>query len=65
MERADVCRYPQYFASLMMLQNIETHLKPHGDGKGGTYFGATGCGKTHIMLYLSRLLSLRKNRTAF
>jgi type I restriction enzyme R subunit len=58
-ERADVCRYPQYFAALMMLKNIESHLKPHGDGKGGTYFGATGCGKTHIMLYLSRLLSLR------
>jgi type I restriction enzyme R subunit len=59
-ERADVCRYPQYFAALMMLQNIESHLKPQGDGKGGTYFGATGCGKTHIMLFLSRLLSLRK-----
>jgi len=62
-ERADVCRYPQYFAALMMLQNIESHLKPHGDGKGGTYFGATGCGKTHIMLYLSRLLALRKRET--
>ncbi|MCL2721383.1 MAG: HsdR family type I site-specific deoxyribonuclease [Treponema sp.] len=59
-ERADVCRYPQYFAALMMLQNIETHLRPNGDGKGGTYFGATGCGKTHIMLYLTRLLALRK-----
>ena len=43
-----------------MLQNIKSHLKPHGDGKGGTYFGATGCGKTHIMLYLTRLLALRK-----
>jgi len=59
-ERADVCRYPQYFAALMMLENIESHLKPNGDGKGGTYFGATGCGKTHIMLYLTRLLALRK-----
>ena len=26
------------------------------DGKGGTYFGATGCGKSYTMLFLSRLL---------
>jgi len=31
-------------------------MKPHGDGKGGTYFGATGCGKSYTMLFLSRLL---------
>jgi type I restriction enzyme R subunit len=30
--------------------------KPKGDGKGGTYFGATGCGKSFTMLYLARLL---------
>ncbi len=24
-----------------------------GDGKGGTYFGATGCGKSFTMLYLN------------
>jgi Type I site-specific restriction-modification system, R (restriction) subunit and related helicases len=28
----------------------------NGDGKGGTYFGATGCGKSYTMLFLSRLL---------
>jgi type I restriction enzyme R subunit len=27
-----------------------------GDGKGGTYFGATGCGKSYTMLFLTRLL---------
>lgn len=26
------------------------------DGKGGTYFGATGCGKSYTMLFLTRLL---------
>ena len=31
-------------------------MKPHGNGKGGTYFGATGCGKSYTMLYLTRLL---------
>ena len=28
-------------------------------GKGGTYFGATGCGKTFTMAFLARQLSLR------
>ena len=40
-----VCRYPQYYAANKLLENIKVHQKPHGDGKGGTYFGATGCGK--------------------
>lgn len=31
-------------------------MKPEGDGKGGTYFGATGCGKSYTMLFLARLL---------
>lgn len=57
-ETAIVTRYPQFFAANKMLANIKTHLKPAGDGKGGTYFGATGCGKTYIMLFLSRLLAL-------
>ncbi|MGL5700283.1 MAG: type I restriction endonuclease subunit R, partial [Kluyvera sp.] len=30
--------------------------KPFGDGKGGTYFGATGCGKSYTMQFLTRLL---------
>ena len=56
-ETAIVTRYPQFFAARKMLENIKLHLKPNGDGKGGTYFGATGCGKTYTMLFLSRLLS--------
>ena len=51
-----VCRYPQYFAANKLLDSILNALKPVGDGKGGTYFGATGCGKTYTMLYLTRLL---------
>lgn len=42
-----------------MLENIKRHLRPEGDGKGGTYFGATGCGKTYTMLFLSRMIALR------
>jgi len=51
-----VCRYPQYYAANIIFQNIQKELKPTGSGKGGTYFGATGCGKSFTMLYLSRLL---------
>lgn len=51
-----VCRYPQYYAAVKLFENIKTHQKPLGDGKGGTYFGTTGCGKSFTMLYLSRLL---------
>ena len=55
-----ICRYPQFFAAEKILKNIELHQKPGGDGKGGTYFGATGCGKTYTMLFLSRLLAVRE-----
>jgi type I restriction enzyme, R subunit len=51
-----VCRYPQYYAARSLFENIKTAQKPEGDGKGGTYFGATGCGKSFTMLYLTRLL---------
>ncbi len=51
-----VCRYPQYYASRKLLDNIKLHIKPKGDGKGGTYWGTTGCGKSLTMLFLSRLL---------
>ena len=55
-----VCRYPQFFAARMLRDHILLHLRSQGgDGKGGTYFGATGCGKTYTMLFLSRLLALR------
>lgn len=56
---AIVCRYPQFFGANKMLENIKRHLRPEGDGKGGTYFGATGCGKTYTMLFLSRMIALR------
>lgn len=58
---AIVCRYPQFFAANKMLANIKAHMRPFGDGKGGTYFGATGCGKTYTMLFLSRLITQRDN----
>ncbi len=56
-----VCRYPQYYAATKLYSNIKTHLKPKGDGKGGTYFGATGCGKSYTMLFLTRLLMKSKD----
>jgi len=51
-----LCRYPQYYAATKLYDNVLDHVKPKGDGKGGTYFGATGCGKSYTMLFLSRLL---------
>lgn len=55
-----VCRYPQFFATRKLFNHIRQQLKSQGgDGKGGTYFGATGCGKTYTMLFLARQLALR------
>lgn len=51
-----VCRYPQFFAANKLFANIKEHMRPAGDGKGGTYFGATGCGKSYTMLFLTRML---------
>lgn len=51
-----VCRYPQYYAARTLFEHIKKAQKPEGNGKGGTYFGATGCGKSFTMLYLTRLL---------
>ena len=51
-----VSRYPQYYAARALYDNIKKAQKPEGNGKGGTYFGATGCGKSFTMLYLTRLL---------
>lgn len=56
-----VCRYPQYYAANRLYDNIKLVQKPDGDGKGGTYFGATGCGKSFTMLYLTRLLMKSKH----
>lgn len=53
-----VCRYPQYYGARALYNNILLHsrINAGGDGKGGTYFGATGCGKSLTMLFLTRLL---------
>ncbi len=51
-----VCRYPQFFAANKLFENVKAHMRPNGDGKGGTYFGATGCGKSYTMLFLTRML---------
>ena len=57
-EQKIVCRYPQFFATHKLFNNIRQHCKLNadGDGKGGTYFGATGCGKSFTMLFLTRML---------
>lgn len=57
-EEEVVCRYPQFFATRMLKESV---LKAHSSNsnKGGTYFGATGCGKTYTMMFLARQLSLR------
>ncbi|MFN8266981.1 MAG: HsdR family type I site-specific deoxyribonuclease [Chitinophagales bacterium] len=55
-EEKIVCRYPQYYAARALYERIKEAQKPQGNGKGGTYFGATGCGKSFTMLYLTRLL---------
>jgi type I restriction enzyme, R subunit len=59
-EEKVVCRYPQFYAATKLYRNIREHRKlpdsTGGDGKGGTYFGATGCGKSFTMLFLTRLL---------
>ena len=60
-DEAIICRYPQFFGANKMLNSIKVHMKPEGDGKGGTYFGATGCGKTYTMLFLSRMMIHRDN----
>ncbi|STW01934.1 type I site-specific deoxyribonuclease, HsdR family [Klebsiella pneumoniae] len=58
------CRYPQYYAARKLYYNIKKERKQitangeniGGTGKGGTYFGATGCGKSYTMQFLARLL---------
>ncbi len=56
-----VCRYPQYFAATKLLDNIRFHQRPDGDGKGGTYFGSTGSGKSYTMLFITRMLMRSKD----
>ena len=59
-EKEIVCRYPQFFATRLLKQSIVKSVVQKS-GKGGTYFGATGCGKTYTMAFLARQLALRCN----
>ncbi|HQM02235.1 MAG TPA: type I restriction endonuclease, partial [Ruminococcus flavefaciens] len=59
-EREIVCRYPRFFAARLLKHSIIESVQSKS-GKGGTYFGATGCGKTYTMAFLARQLSLRCN----
>ena len=53
-----ICRYPQFFATRLLKESIIKSVIQKS-GKGGTYFGATGCGKTFTMAFLARQLALR------
>lgn len=57
-EHEIVCRYPQFFATRLLKQSIIKSVIER-TGRGGTYFGATGCGKTYTMAFLARQLALR------
>lgn len=57
-EKEIVCRYPQFFATRLLRESVIKSVKSRS-GKGGTYFGATGCGKTYTMAFLARQLSMR------
>ena len=57
-EREIVCRYPQFFAARLLCKSVLESVKNKSQ-KGGTYFGATGCGKTYTMAFLARQLSMR------
>ena len=57
-EKEIVCRYPQFFATRLLRESVIKSVKSKS-GKGGTYFGATGCGKTYTMAFLARQLAMR------
>ena len=46
------------FCGKLLKQSIVNSIVSKS-GKGGTYFGATGCGKTYTMAFLARQLALR------
>lgn len=52
-----VPKYYQYYGAEAMFKNIFDVYMNSISSKGGTYWGATGCGKSLIMLYLSKRLS--------
>lgn len=49
-------KYYQYYGSEKMYHNILNQYHVHS-GKGGTFWGSTGCGKSYIMLFLSKRLT--------
>lgn len=51
-----VPKYYQYYGAEKMYSNILKEYKLNS-GKGGTFWGATGCGKSYIMLFLSKRLT--------
>lgn len=55
-----IARYNQFYGTQLTLESIENAMMPDGDGKGGTYEGSTGCGKTNIMKFVSHFLMKRK-----
>ena len=50
-------KYYQYYGAEAMFNNIFDVYKNSESSKGGTYWGATGCGKSLIMLYLAKKIS--------
>lgn len=50
-------KYYQYYGAEAMFANIYDVYKNSTSSKGGTYWGATGCGKSLIMLYLAKKIS--------
>lgn len=49
-------KYYQYYGAEKLYAHILEEYEK-GTGKGGTYWGATGCGKSYTMLFLSRRLT--------
>lgn len=49
-------KYYQYYGAEKLYANILQEYEK-GSGKGGTYWGATGCGKSYTMLFLSKRLT--------
>lgn len=49
-------KYYQFYGAEKLYANILAEYRK-GSGKGGTYWGATGCGKSYTMLFLSKRLT--------
>lgn len=52
-----VPKYYQYYGAEAMFSNIFDVFSNSNSNKGGTYWGATGCGKSLIMLFLAKKIS--------